>query len=197
MKKFFFFFIALIGCLTISCTSRKVSDKPILDNIFGVKLSQEISLNDAEEVIESKLGFWLIGNDYPLDNSDIRILEPTNDYLIDFMNLKWSLIVIQTSKASQVASVKFSRSFSNLNDASARHRSICEQLNQRYGQANNPPVKKGKNEPIMVSFWTDNVNSVGSAIYENQMSDGTIEYENELYFSNINLSDSIYGTKSR
>ena len=177
-------FIVILACLAvISCNSNKriVSDTPVKSEVLGIELCTKMSMSEIENaLIEHTEKFFFTTSERVNNHRVYRSMPLGLNFL--YGNMGWTYCDVIVTDDDEVVTIKLVSSYENLDDAEKQYKIAVELFTNKYGKANVSDDNK-------LSFWTDDINTVGVQYDNSSAINGNDRSFCELYYVNIALSD--------
>ncbi len=187
MKRFVWILATLISFILLcSCgnnSKRIVSEKPVKNEILGLKLCTVSSQEDIEWKVGMSLGQYVYTNN---DNFDIRsvVRVVPSSLKVHYGELSWNNIDVTLNKDNRIVAISFDASYESIEMAKEHFEAAKNIFSKKYGKGN-------ENKEDHVIFWTDDINSVGVSYEKSSTILGQDRYFCTLYYVNIELSEKL------
>ena len=187
LKIFLILAVIITVFAVVSCggngSRRIVSDIPIKTDILGLKLCEITEEQKIEETVSDAIDEYVITDSQKQSyGKTIRVLPVSMDFL--FGGFSWMYVDIDLNKEGRVAAIRLTSSYENVESAQRQYDQVSALFKQKYGNGNLHPSNQ-------LTFWTDNVNSVGVEYEQSSAINGNDRSFCVLYYVNIALADSI------
>lgn len=185
MKKIFLVLFVAIFCLA-SCnqsgrSSRIVSSIPIKTDILGIELCKKMTRGEVEDALMDKTDKYFLIT--PQKNGNVEVYRSIPmDMNFSYGGLSWSYVDVTVTKDSEVYVISIVGSYESEESAKQQYDAAVAIFSQKYGAGN---VSEN------ITFWTDDVNSVGLTYYKSSALNGSDRSFCELYYVNRALSDKV------
>ena len=177
-------FIAILVCLAIvSCNGsrRIVSDTPVKSEVLGIELCTKMSMSEIENALMEHTEKFFFTTSERVNNYRVYRSMPLG-LNFSYGNMTWMYCDVLVTDEDEVVTIQLAGSYENLDYAEKQYKKAVELFTNKYGKANVSDDNK-------LSFWTDDVNTIGVQYYNSNALNGNDRSFCELYYANIALSD--------
>ena len=176
------FIISLLAFVSCNQTGRIVTDTPIKTNILGIELCKKMSSDEVSDALMKNTDKFFVTMPEKNGTSEVYRSIPLG-INFNFGGMSWSYIDVGVTKDKVVYTVYLVGSYESVESAKQQYDSAVEVFTQKYGKGNT--TEEG------VTFWTDDVNSIGLRYYASSALNGADRSFCELYYINIELGKKI------
>lgn len=175
--------------LLASCgnqSKRIISSETIKTTIAGLELCSNQTNSSIEEAVENEFPDLFFYQDTQHNGIGclIRLLPMFNKSVI-YANLNWTYIQVALDNNSKVYNVSFIGSYESVESAKQQYDATVLTFTSKYGKGNTTNLS----EKSSITFWTDDINSVGVSYEESSSLNGSDRSFCTLYYTNIALSN--------
>ncbi len=186
MKRLFFnLAVIVLVFAAVSCGSdgyrRIVSQTPIKTEVLGLNLCEESS----ERAIKKAIYTAADNNVYTDNHKDktgsiVRVVPHSLE--LYYGSYPWMYVDVYLNGEGKITEIQMTASFESVEMAMKRYKDVVLLFEQKYGKGNVSPSDQ-------LTFWTDDINSVGVKYEESSAINGNDRSFCTLYYVNIELAD--------
>lgn len=170
----------LVSCKSTT-PSRIVSQQSVKTEILGLKLCDKTDENKVEKALKSVIGEYIITDSQRNQNGKTVRAVPSS-LSLSYGGLSWTYVDIILDGENNIVSIQLTASYESIDNAKRQYEQAVATFEQKYGKGNVNPLGQ-------LTFWTDDVNSVGVAYQESAAISGGDRSFCTLYYVNIALGD--------
>jgi len=176
----FTFLFVVIGC-NQKAPSRIVSQQAVKTEILGLKLCDKTDEKKVEKALEKAFDDYVITDSQNNQNGKtIRAVPASLSF--SYGGMSWTYVDINLDGENNIVSIELTASYESVENAKRQYEQAIATFEQKYGKGNVHPEGQ-------LTFWTDDVNSVGVAYQESAAIGGGDRSFCTLYYVNIALGD--------
>lgn len=161
--------------------SRIVSQQSVKTEILGLKLCDKTNEDKVEKALKSAIGEFIITNIQRNQNGKTIRAIPSS-FSFSYGGLSWTYVNVYLDGENSIVLIELTASYESIDNAKRQYELAVATFEQKYGKGNVNPQGQ-------LTFWTDDVNSVGVAYQESAAIDGGDRSFCTLYYVNIALAD--------
>lgn len=177
--------MALAVMFTASCKpnkpSRIVSEQAVKTDVFGLKLCEKTDENKVEKALEKAFNDYVLTDSQSNQNGKTIRAVPSS-LSFSYGGMSWTYVDIILDGEKNIVSIELTASYESVENAKRQYEQAVATFVQKYGKGNVHPEGQ-------LTFWTDDVNSVGVAYQESAAIGGGDRSFCTLYYVNIALGD--------
>ena len=178
-----FAFLFVVMSCNQKAPTRIVSQQTVKTEILGLKLCDRTDEKKVEKALESSIGEYIITDSQRAQNGKTIRAIPTS-LSFSYGGNSWTYVDVSLDGEDQITAIELTASYENLENAKRQYEQVVATFEQKYGKGNIHPEGQ-------LTFWTDDVNSVGVCYQEAASIDGGDRSFCTLYYVNIALSDKL------
>lgn len=190
MSKLTTFLVAFILLfVTVGCNqnqkapTRIVSQQVVKTDILGLTLCDKTNEKKVEKALQNAIGEYII-TDSQKDQTGKLIWAIPSSLSFSYAGCAWTYVDVTLDGDDSITAIGLTASYENIENAKRQYEQIVSTFEQKYGRGNVHPEGQ-------LTFWTDDVNSVGVYYQESASIDGSDRSFCSLYYTNIALSDKL------
>lgn len=190
MSKLTTFLVAFILLfVTVGCNqnqkapTRIVSQQAVKTDILGLTLCDKTNEKKVEKALQNAIDEYIITDSQKAQTCKlIRAIPSSLSFF--YAGCAWTYVDVTLDGDDNITAIGLTASYENIENAKRQYEQIVSTFEQKYGKGNVHPEGQ-------LTFWTDDVNSVGVYYQESASIDGSDRSFCSLYYTNIALSDKL------